>query len=192
SRQTALLVGSLVVPLLVMWLSTPWALVWLGPPAAVGVIAAVTTRDGVWAVDLIAARVRFELAKAGGETAYRGQVWAPYPRRLDLPGPLAATRLIETTDPAHGPVGLVWNQRSGQLSATYLLSPAGALLADTETVTHQVASWGQLLASMADDATIRHAAVTIELQPTASGELAEHVAARRDPDAPAAVARIMD
>ncbi|WP_152520916.1 SCO6880 family protein [Nocardiopsis halophila] len=191
SRQTALLVGSLVGPLMVAWLTTTTVLFVLAPLGLAGAVAAMWMREGVWVVDLALARARFEASRMAGETAYRAQVWAPYPRRLDLPGVLAPTRLIETTDP-RGPVGLVWNQRNGQLTATYLLSPAGALLADSQTVEHQVASWGNLLGSLANDAMAKHAAVTIELQPTSGTDLADHVAARRDPGAPEGVARIMD
>ncbi|GAB3214263.1 hypothetical protein GCM10027294_53210 [Marinactinospora endophytica] len=191
-RQTAVLVGSIIVPILAVWAAGAMALVWLGPLAVVCALAAVSTRGGVWVVDLVLARVRFEISRIQGQTSYRGQVWSRYPYRLDLPGPLASTEIIEAHDPVHGPVGLVWNQRSGRMSATYLLSPMGALLADSETVRHQVASWGHVLAGLADDSAIQHAAVSIDLLPTSGTELVDHTAARRDPDAPAVVAQIMD
>ncbi|MFC7331424.1 SCO6880 family protein [Marinactinospora rubrisoli] len=191
-RQTLVLVLAIVIPIAAVWASGPGVLLWLGPVAAVVAAAAVTTRDGVWVLDLLLARARFETSKLMGQTVYRGHMWAPYPRRYDLPGPMASTQLIETDVPGRGPVGLVWHQRSGRLSATYLLSPTGVLLADTATVQYQVASWGQVLAGLADDTAIQHAGVTIELMPTSGHELAEHTETRRDPGAPDLVRDVMD
>lgn len=191
SRQTALLFLSLATPMIVSLFTTLGTALWLVPFALLGAVAAALQIQGVWVVDLLWAWIRFFLANARGQTSYRGQVWAPYPRRWDLPGVLAPTRLMEWTDPARGPVGVVWNQNSGYMSGTYLLSPAGALLADQATVRYQVDAWGHLLATLADNTTISHAAVTVELSPASGPDLKHHVMHRADPAAPELARRVM-
>ncbi|MEY9210582.1 hypothetical protein NI17_024165 (plasmid) [Thermobifida halotolerans] len=191
-RQTLLLVLAVAVPLIAALLRGLTFALWLLPAAAVVAAAAVTTVRGVWAVDLALAWMRFTAARLRGQTAYRAQLWAPYPRKWDLPGVLAPTRLLDLHDPGRGRVGVVWNQRGGLMSATYLLSPTGALLADQATVNYQVRAWGQVLASLADDTAVSHAAVTVELTPALSSHLPQHVAGRTDPAAPGLARQIMD
>src|SRR5699024_8059579 len=153
-RQTALLAVAVAVPLLVALFQGLGVALWLVPPAVVLAVAATLSIRGVWMVDLALSWARFTAARMRGQTAYRAQMWAPYPRRWDLPGVLAPTRLLDLNDPGRGTVGLIWNQRGGLRSATYLLSPTGALLADQDTVNYQVGAWGQTLAALADDTAI--------------------------------------
>lgn len=190
-RQTLLLVVAVVVPLVIALLRGLAAALWALPLSAVVAIASVVMVRGVWVVDLIVAWARFTAARLRGQTAYRAQLWASYPRRWDLPGVLAPTRLLDVHDPGRGRVGVVWNQRGGLMSATYLLSPTGALLADQDTVNYQVQAWGQVLASLADETAISHAAVTVELTPALSSHLPQHVADRIDPSAPALARQVM-
>ncbi|MEU5858897.1 SCO6880 family protein [Nocardiopsis dassonvillei] len=183
-RQSILLVMSLVVPLFAA-LVLGWALaLWLVPFAVLTAIGAVVSVRGVWVVDLALALARYSLGRARGQSQYRAQLWAPWPRRGDLPGVLAPTHLLQADEAGRGPVGVVWNKQSGRMSATYLLSPGGALLADQEQVSARVAGWGETLAALADDTAITHASVTIDLQPEVGTQLTDHVQARTAPTAP--------
>lgn len=191
-RQTALLAVSVIGPLMIA-LTRGWATgLVLVPVGVVGAIAAFATVRGVWIVDLALAWVRYSIGQARGQTQYRTGLWASWPRRADLPGVLAPTELLEAVEPGRGPVAVVWNKRSGRMSATYLLSPGGALLADQAQVSAHVSAWGELLASLADDTAITHAAATIELQPEVGTRLADHVASRTDPSAPALARKVID
>ncbi|QXJ25896.1 hypothetical protein AGRA3207_007464 [Actinomadura graeca] len=185
TRQSVMVATAAVIPLLAFAATGPWPALITAAPAALVALAAVTRRGGVLVMDLAIARIRWQRAHWRGETSYRGQVFAPLPRAWDLPGVLAPCTLVAVHEPGHpAPVGVVWNQHSGHMSATVLLSPAGALLADMATIDNQVSSWGDLLSSLADDDSIHHAAVTIELVPHAGVQLADHLATRIAPGAP--------
>lgn len=184
TRQTAMVVAALITPIVVAaFVSLAAGLVVIAP-AVVLLLLAVTRRGGVLVMDLVVARARWQWSHWKGETSYRGQVLAEVPKAWDLPGVLAPLRLVRIEEPGRGEIGVVWNQATGRMSATLLLSPAGALLTDMATIDRQVAAWGHLLASLADDEAISHAAVTIELLPEAGTRLADHVADRTDPNAP--------
>ena len=192
TRQSVMALGGVLAPIVAAFLGGLIPALVAAVPGLVLVVLAVLRRDGVLVLDLAAARIRWQIASWRGQTLYRGQILAAYPQVLDLPGVLAPTRLLEAKEPGRsGRVGIVWNQASGEMSATLLLSPAGALLADSATINRQVDAWGQLLASLADDPQIRHAAVTIELVPEAGTQLDHHVTGRLSPDAPELAATVM-
>ncbi|WP_067819983.1 SCO6880 family protein [Actinomadura kijaniata] len=192
TRQTVMVVAAVVVPVFTFaYIGMTAGLVTLGPALVLGVLA-VSRRGGVLLIDLAVARLRWQRAHRRGETTYRGQAFAEVPRAWDLPGVLAPLRLVNVEEPGRGQVGVVWNQATGRMSATLLLSPAGALLADLSTITTQVASWGHLLASLADDDSVLHAAVTIDLVPEAGTQLADHIAERIVPDAPRLAAEVLE
>lgn len=191
SRQTFLLAGSILIPLFIGLIQGVVAGLVLAPLGMITAIAAVWTRQGVWVMDLVWAWRGYSVARSRGQTHYRGQMWAEYPRRRDLPGVLARTRLLDLHDPGRGQAGIVWNPGNELMSATLLLSPSGALLSDQDSVTYKVASWGNQLATLADNPAISHAAVTIEMVPALGPDLAEHVAERTDPAAPQVARDIM-
>lgn len=191
TRQTIIVMSSVVIPLLCGMIAGIAVAVYLTPVTLIVVVVSVGRRGGVVLLDLLRAWAGWRWADWRTHTLYLGQVAAPVSRPWALPGVLAATKLLDVSDPGRGRTGVVWNQRSGQMSVTLLLSPAGALLADTEVVNRQVAAWGALLAGLADDPLIRHAAVTIELVPESGMQLADHVTARLDPTAPAMARDVM-
>ncbi|OOC52464.1 MULTISPECIES: SCO6880 family protein [Nocardiopsis] len=191
-RQTLTVAVAVVVPLVVALFAGVGTAAWLLPASALVALAGLIRVRGVWIVDLIIAWLGFTRARLRGQTTYRGQWLAPYPRKWDLPGVLAPTRLLHLSDPGRGGAGLVWHQRSGKMTATYLLSPTGALLADSGTVAYQVGAWGQTLASLADETAVSHAAVTIDLTPARGSHLPGHVADRVDPTSPPLAQQIMD
>ena len=136
-------------------------------------------------MNLAVAWARWRWGAWRGETTYRGLALA-HPQGLDLPGVLAPTALLRVADPLHAgtPVGVVWNRRTGQMSATVLVSPAGTLLADRSQVCSQVTSWGQLLATLANEELLDAVTVTVQVTPSSGAALGDHVRDRVIRDAP--------
>lgn len=184
TRQTIMLLSAALVPLLAgLLIDMPVALA-LAPAGIIVAVLSVARRGGVLLLDAGLAWARWRWADWRTQTIVVGRMVTPIPQRWDLPGVLAPTRLLDAEDPGRGRIGVVWHQRTGHMTVTALLSPAGALLADPATVNRQVVSWGHLLATLADDTSIRHAAVTIELIPETGTQLADHVEGRMATTAP--------
>lgn len=161
-------------------------------PFALGLVAlAVWRRDGILLLDYLAAAASYRMARARGETSLRGQVMMRWPQSGTLPGILAATELLDVEVPGRERCGLVWDRRSGMMSATMLLSTGGTLLADPRTSEAYVSSWGSLLASLSDQPSIKWAAVTVEITPDAGLALRRDLDDRVDPDAPALAREIL-
>lgn len=148
------------------------------------VVVCVWRHDGILLLDYASAALSFRMARSRGETSYRGHVMVPWPKGASLPGVLSATELLDVEVPGRERCGLVWDRRTGLMSATLLLSTGGTLLSDTRTADSYVGSWGALLAGFADHPAIRWAAVTVDINPDAGPALRADVAARLDPDAP--------
>lgn len=181
---TITLVAAVVVPVLLAAVVGPGTLLVTGPVGAVLVALAVWRRHGMPVLSFLAGRVRWKLAAVRGETDYRAPFLAA-PQSLDLPGLAAATRLLAVEDTAaQSKVGLVWNQRTGTMTGTLLLAPAGMLLAPAATVSTSVGAWGDALARMADEELIRAASVTIQVTPSSGQAVSDHVAGRVVADAP--------
>jgi hypothetical protein len=141
-------------------------------------------RDGILLIDYTAAAMRYRLACVRGETSYRGHVMSRWPRSATLPGVLASTDLLDVEVPGHGRTGMVWDRRSGLLSSTMILGTGGTLLTDQADADRYVASWGALLANLADQPAIRWATVTVELTPGDGNALNRDHSNRMDPEAP--------
>lgn len=193
TRQTVMVTSAIFIPIAVVFFVGRNAGLIAAVPGAFVAVLAMLQRNGVLVMDMLTARLRWQLADLRNETLYQAQVFAELPEVLDLPGVLAPTKLLAVEEPgrATDPVGVVWNQRTGLMSVTLLLSPAGALLADHETVQRQVAHWGQLLAGLANDPAIVHMTVTIELLPESGTQLADHVVDRMDSQAPDLARRVL-
>jgi hypothetical protein len=186
TSQTVVVVVSLLVPLAFVNLTGMRSLLFTLPPAVAVIGVTVWQRHGMPLIDLALAWLRWHWAAWRGETTYCGLALA-HPQRLDLPGVLAPTTLLRVADPLNGgdPVGVVWNRRSGQMAATVLVSPGGTLLADRAQVSSQVSSWGDLLASVANEELLDLLTVTIQVTPSSGAALSDHVRDRADPAAPA-------
>lgn len=190
--QTMVVVAAVLVPIAVGDVSGVRSLLATLPVAAVIVTLAVWQRHGMPLMDLALGRARWWWASWRGETRYQGMALR-HPQGLDLPGVLAPTVLLRVADPlSGGPVGVVWNRRSGQMSATVLLSPAGTLLADRSQVASQVSSWGELLASLANEELLDAVTVTVEVTPASGAALGDHVRERVVPHAPALALQTME
>jgi hypothetical protein len=72
-----------------------------------------------------------------------------------------------------------------------LLGTGGTLLTDQADAERYVASWGALLANLADQPAIRWATVTVELTPGDGNALSHDHASRVDPDAPAFATQVL-
>ncbi|WP_438297938.1 SCO6880 family protein [Streptomyces sp. HUAS TT7] len=185
TSQTIIVVGAMLIPIMVVAFgASPSTLLVTAPIALVVIVLAVWQRHGMPLMSYVVGRIRWQLAHLRGETSYRS-VFLPSPEALDLPGMAAPTRLIraEAAD-GRGPVGLVWNQRTGDMTATLLLSPSGSLLASTSTVLSNVSSWGDALARLADEDSVMAASVTLQITPSSGAALSDHVAERVDTAAP--------
>ncbi|WP_424216688.1 SCO6880 family protein (plasmid) [Streptomyces sp. BI20] len=154
------------------------------PVILVGVALANTRLHGMSALAYHLAAHRWRRASHAEETSFR-RVLLPFPDALELPGPAAATTLLRAHDPITGrSVGVVHDRRTGHMSLTTLLAPAGSLTAPLLTVENQVRGWAGVLDGMAGDPRVKGASVTIQITPGAGEALADDVALRADPDAP--------
>ena len=142
--------------------------------------------DGVWAVDAAVARVRFARATRAGQTTYRAGVVVDHPRAWQLPGALASSRCITVEDGRGGHYALVWDRRTGLLTATLRVAATGTTLAGGGDADTWVANWGAWLASLGDEPTVTWVAVTVDTAPDPGESLRDKIEARIDPNAPAA------
>ncbi|MCI0690049.1 MAG: hypothetical protein L0Y54_22860 [Sporichthyaceae bacterium] len=191
ARQTAVVLAAVLPPLGAIAMGAHKVALVLGVVGGIAAVVVCAQWGGVVLIDAAIAHSRWRFAALRGETSFAGGVCAPLPRAWDLPGVLAPTLLLDVEEPGRGRAGLVWHQRTGCMAATLLLTPVGAVLADRATVDRQVACWGELLAGLADDATVRSAAVTVELVPEPGTQLADHVTGRADPNSPELARRVL-
>ncbi|SOD67437.1 hypothetical protein SAMN06297387_13117 [Streptomyces zhaozhouensis] len=184
---SAAVVGALLTPPLAVTVLGPTSLLVTLPVALLLLALVVWRRHGMPVLSYLAARARWQLGAWRGETDYRA-TYLPALQALDLPGVAAPTRLLAVEGVAGGrqSVGLVWNQRTGTMSGTLLLSPAGMLLAPSADVTSSVSSWASTLARLAEEDMIQAASVTVQVTPASGRPVAAHVAGRLDKGAPTA------
>ncbi|MBK6015920.1 SCO6880 family protein [Streptomyces sp. MBT53] len=182
-KQTLVVVLSILVPIFFANVAGLRTLLVSVPLALVVIVLACWQRHGMPLLDLAVGRVRWQLAAWRGETSYRG-LYLPHPKVLDLPGVLAPTKLLRVEDSSAGRAGLVWNQSTGQMASTLLLSPGGALLANRQQVNANVTSWGNTLASLANEDSVDAATVTLQITPASGAALGDHVRGRLDDRAP--------
>ncbi|MGW1839631.1 SCO6880 family protein [Streptomyces sp. NPDC002067] len=180
--QLVLLVGAVLVnPMGVLFWELPTLLVTL-PISLTVIVLTLWQRHGMPLLSYVVGMMRWRLARTRGETSYRGH-FLPVPEALDLPGVAAPTKLVRAQVGGRT-VGLVWNQRTGHMTGTLLLQPAGALLAAGSVVDTAVSAWGQTLAAMADEDPIAAASVTLQITPSSGHAVTQHVQSRRDANAP--------
>ncbi len=164
------------------------------PSTAISVVtvAAIVVRvGGVSLTDVVTRRLRFHRARAAGWTEMSGGVLTEHPCSADLPGVLAPVRPLEVDDGRGGSHALLWNRRSGTLTAVLRCSPIGLDLADPDTTDTWVASWGALLADLGYMPLIRHIAVTVDTAPAGGTTVRDHIARHLDHTAPALARRVL-
>ena len=156
------------------------------------VVAVVVRIGGVTAAEVLTRRVRFHRARAAGWTQLSAGVLTDHPRGHDLPGLLAPVVPLDVDDGRGGRHALLWDRRTGTLSAVLRCSPIGVDLADPGQVDAWIAGWGALLADLGYQPLVTHIAVTVDTTPTGGTTVRDHVAAALDPHAPTLARRVLE
>ena len=167
------------------------AAAWAAIPATAFVAVTVLTLDGTPVSRTAGRRLRWTWGQAAGHTRYRSVALAGREGAWDLPGVLAPTRLLTATDPRGRDYALVWNRRTGHLTATLDCAAASAWLADAAEAEGWVSAWHAWLASLGYLPMVRAVAVTVECAPEPGTALRDAVAARLDPRAPSDVRALL-
>jgi len=189
-RQSVLVLGAVFAVLIAGVFALRLALLLL-VPAALAIGVGIVHWDGVWLVDSLTARVRWAVALRRGHLSLRGAGLVDHPQVWQLPGLLAPTRWLQADDGEGGTLGLVWDRRSGLLTATLRVAATGVLLADSGDGDAWVASWGAWLSALGAEPTVRWVSVTVDTAPDPGRSLRDYVEARLDPTAPATARAIM-
>ena len=162
----------------------PDVLVYFAPPAVlIGLVSLVRIGGRPVAVVLLS-RVRWWWSTLRGYTRYRAGIVVDHPRAFQLPGVLAPLTLLSAEDGYGSRYGVVWDRRTGFLTATLSLTPASPWLADRDEADAWVASWGGWLASLGHLPAVRWVTVTVETAPSPGATLFDAVASSIKPDAP--------
>ena len=165
------------------------------PLAVVGavVLAGLLVRvGGISLADVVTRVVRFHRARAAGWTELSAGVLTEHPRAADLPGVLAPVVPLDVEDGRGSRHALLWNRRTGSLSAVLRCSPVGLELADTAQADQWVANWGGLLADLGHHPLVRHLSVTVDTAPSGGHTTRDHVIGHTDPTAPPLARRVLD
>jgi hypothetical protein len=187
---TVVVLGCVVLPVLVGAVSLRAGMV-VAVPAALLAGLTLARLDGVPIGHLVHRRLRWTWGSARGYTSLRAGVVVEHPRAWQLPGPLAPTRLLSVDDGLGGRFGLVWDRRSGALTATLRCAAASTWLADGEDADGWVSNWHSWLASLGYVPMVRWVAVTVDTAPEPGTALHDHVLPRVNPGAPDDVRALM-
>ncbi|MEW9534145.1 SCO6880 family protein [Microbispora sp. NPDC049125] len=167
------------------------AAIYTGPPAALAGALVLIRVSGVPIAHLVLRRVRWSYGKARGHTLYKAGVVVAHPRAFQLPGVLAATRLLSAEDGFGRQYGIVWDRQTGLFTATLKVSPASTWLAERSNADSWVANWGAWLASLGHMPAVRWVTVTVDTAPEPGSTLADTVGQALSPDAPEAAALLI-
>ncbi|HEY1320461.1 MAG TPA: SCO6880 family protein, partial [Streptosporangiaceae bacterium] len=166
----------------------PVALPYVAVPAlAAGALALVR----IGGIQLMVGRCRWWWGACRGYTRYRAGVVVDHPRAFQLPGVLAPLTLLSAEDGYGGRYGIVWDRRSGLLTATLRVTPASTWLADRAAADAWVACWGSWLSGLGYQPAVPWVSVTVDTAPEPGSTLADRMAAEVDPGAPAPARRIL-
>jgi len=179
----AVLISSIAISLLLF--------VVLLVPGAVVITGCVGRWNGTPLGHVVVARVRWWWGCMRGYTSYRAGIIVDHPRAWQLPGVLAPTRLLTAEDGYGGYYGVVWDQRSGMLTATLRCAATSTWLADPEDAQSWVDNWGSWLTGLGYLPAVRWVAVTVATAPDPGSTLADAIAARVKPDAPQTARALM-
>lgn len=152
--------------------------------AVVVVVAVVVRIGGVTTAEVLTRRARFIRARSAGWTELSAGVLTDHPRAHDLPGLLAPIVPLDVDDGRGGRYALLWDRRTGTLSAVLRCSPIGLDLADPDQVDAWIAGWASLLADLGYQPSVTHVAVTVDTAPSGGTTMREHLATALDPRAP--------
>lgn len=182
---TMVLLGGLVIAVLMMMFSFWAGLITLIVLALVLVPLLVRDRHGRNALQRFTARVAWWRGKSGGWHLYRsGPLGIAARGSFQLPGLLAASRVVEAEDSYGRPFAMVVLPSVGHHTVVFECGADGAALVDQDQVETWVAYWGQWLASLAFEPGLVSASVTIETAPDLGHRLFQEVNSNVSADAP--------
>lgn len=188
--QTLVVLGSVVVMIISTTISLR-AFAVAGPLALVVVAGNVLQWDGVPIMYGVRERLRWLSGSTRARTAYRGGVMAAGEHAWQLPGVLAPTTLVTVRDRNGGDFGVVYNKRLGTMTVTLRCAATSTWLVDTETAASWVSNWGAWLASLGYLPMVKFVSVTVDTAPDPGSRLADYVASRTLPSAPASARRVL-
>ncbi|ROO88112.1 hypothetical protein EDD29_5770 [Actinocorallia herbida] len=173
-------------------IAAPQAALYLVPPAAVVGVFGLIRIGGQTLAVLTLARVRWWYGVLRGRNRYRAGIVVDHPRAFQLPGVLAPLTLLSAEDGYGGRFGVIWDRRTGLLTATLSVIPSSTWLAEQREADAWVATWGGWLASLGHLPMIRWVSVTVDTAPSPGAALADAVRGAMSPAAPEQARRIMD
>ncbi|RJK95922.1 SCO6880 family protein [Vallicoccus soli] len=188
---SVVVMGCVVVPLIAVGFSLSAGLATAAPAL---VVAGLTLArwDGVPLAHVVQRRLHWWWASARGWTTLRASTVVDHSGAWTLPGPLAATRLLEVEDGRGGTFGVVHDQRAGHLTATLRCAATSTWLVDGSDADGWVSNWHAWLASRGFDPLVAWVGVTVETAPEPGSTLVGNVHRRLEPSAPPDVRRLMD
>ncbi|MFD0906091.1 SCO6880 family protein, partial [Actinomadura sediminis] len=191
TTATFVVLGGAMVVVVVAAIA-PGSLVFLLPPAAIGCVLGLVRVGGAPLGRMLLSRVRWRWSVLRGHNRYRAGVVIDHPRAFQLPGVLAPLTLLSVEDGYGGRYGVVWDRRTGLLTATLRVVPASTWLADRSDADTWVSAWGGWLAALGHMPAIRWVTVTVETAPEPGSTLADAVGRAVVESAPEPARQIMD
>ncbi|MFF1946727.1 MULTISPECIES: SCO6880 family protein [Rhodococcus] len=128
---------------------------------------------------------------AANTDAFSSDVLTEVPGNDHLPGVLAPLQPVTVDDGLGGKQCLVWNRRTGIVSAFLRVSPVGITLADEADAIAWMNGYGAWLADLGYRPMISSIVFTVESSPTGGVNQREYVLDRIEDDAPEVATRIM-
>jgi hypothetical protein len=189
SAQTLAVLVALTTLIISVSLSATAGMVVAGP-ALLLIGGTVLRWDGVPLLHGVLQRIRWGWGSTRGYTAYRSGVTVAHAQAWRLPGLLAPTTLLSVSDPA-GDYGLVWHKRVGTMTATLRAAATSTWLVDRDQATTWVSNWGGWLSGLGYLPMVRWVTITVDTAPASGSRLADYVAGRVAPHAPAAARRVL-
>lgn len=189
--QTAVVAGCVLVPLgtwIVVATAGLPALIMLVSVAAAAVTATLTVvphrSHGTSLGGAFLIWIRTGVAHRRGWTDWEGAVFTRHPRARELPGVMSPFMPLSTEDGLGNPYGLLWDRRTGRLTASIRVAPVGTVLADQDRTDLWIGSYAAWMAALGYEPTIEWVSITIESAPSSGAEPARYVEQRMDPTAP--------
>ncbi|MFJ5984424.1 SCO6880 family protein [Lentzea sp. NPDC092896] len=190
--QTAVVAGCVFVPLGCWVAIATFHLPLLLLPIALGValVCAVLTLiphrgHGTSLGGALVITARTYTARRKGWNTWESGVLTKHPRRHELPGVLAPIMPLSTRDGLGQPFGVLWDRRTGRLTAGVRVAPIGTVLADQDRTDLWIGNFAAWQASLGYEPTIDWVTIVVESAPSSGTELADYVADKLDPAAPA-------
>lgn len=188
--SSLVVVGTAMLLLLSLAVS-PVLFVLLLLPGLVIIAGCIARFNGMPLGHILVQRVRWWWGSLRGQTSYRAGIVVDHPRAWQLPGVLASTGLLTAEDGYGGHYGIVWDQRTGMLTATLRCASTSTWLASADDAQAWVANWGGWLTGLGYVPAIRWVAVTVATAPDPGSTLADAISARMKPDAPETARALM-